>query len=110
MQIPGQYIGAWGGAITDVNRANNYNGEIILSADSVDTIYHMAMGQKKGRLTWQYEADGFLLFKETVGSWSGTLMLYMDVDRNLKCVWRYGSKFSSEVTMTHIPSADLNPI
>lgn len=105
MQIPSQYVGAWAGKIVDANRAKNYDGEIILSVDSIVTVYHMALGQKEGKLTRQYEADGFLVLKETVGSWSGTLMLYMDAPSNLKCVWRYGSKFSSEATMNRITSA-----
>lgn len=107
MRIPSQYIGTWGGKITDVNRVQSYNGEITLSADGVDTGYHMARGQKKGRLTWCCESDGFLVLKENVGSWRGTLMLYMDVGSNLRCVWRDGAEFSSEAAMTRAVPAEV---
>lgn len=108
MHIPTRYIGRWRGEIFDVTRTNKYDGEIVLGLGEVSTTYFMAQGKKEGKLDLQCEADGFLVVKETAGSFKGTLLLYLDADSNLKCVWRSGSKFNSEATMTRIEPAYSN--
>ena len=107
MQIPVQYRGRWSGEITDTTRKNPYQGQILLAADSVETTYFMARGKNEGKLTLLCEADGFLVLEETTASFTGTLLLYLDAGNLLKCVWRCGSKFNSEATMT--PMDALQP-
>ncbi len=108
MQIPPQYIGHWSGEITDYNRKKPYKGEIVLSGDEVDTTYFMAQGIQRGKPNLHYESDSFAIFQETVmsdtnpNSWSGTLLVYMDSDDTLKCVWRSGAGLSSEASMTRV--------
>ena len=106
MQIPEQYFGHWSGEITDEARVKKYQGEITIGADGMNATYHMSHGPRSGELTAQYEKDGFLLVKDYVTSWSGTLLLYVDADKNLKCVWRSGVSFSSEATMKRVKSAE----
>ena len=105
MKIPAQFYGHWSGEITDEARVRKYRGEITIDAEGMSATYHMSHGPKSGTLTAQHEKDGFLLVKDYVTSWSGTL-LYVAADKNLKCVWRSGASFSSEATMTRIAPAD----
>jgi hypothetical protein len=105
METPRKYVGSWHGEVFDVQRKNAYRGEIILTTDGIETTYHMAHGKQSGRLTLLHESDGFLMLREDVNSWSGTLLLYLDADKKLKCVWRRRSKFGSEATMTREDSA-----
>ena len=110
MQIPGQYIGSWCGDLWDTGRKKHYRGEVVLSADGAETTYHMARGIQRGRAVVLFESDGFLVLKEVVSSdrtaesWSGTLLLYLDAEGNLKCVWRVRSQFGSEATMSRVAS------
>src|SRR5438128_2072472 len=90
MQIPTQYRGVWSGNINDTNRKRTYRGFFVLDADGVETTYNMATEQRKGKISLECVSDGFIVLKETVASWSGTLLMYMDSEDNLKCVWRSG--------------------
>lgn len=104
MKIPTGYIGHWVGDVTiDVLRKKSYPSEIVITSEGVEsTTYHMKEGIQRGELTPLYDASGFLMLAETVGSFRGTLLIYSDVTGNLKCVWRTGLRFSSEATMTKV--------
>jgi hypothetical protein len=63
------------------------------------------LGMKTGERAFQIMADGFLLLAAALDSFRGTLLLYLDRDQNLRCVWRAGSDakgFSSEAAMTRV--------
>ena len=109
MHIPTQFLGRWSGTISDSTRKHPYQGEIVIGADGVDTTYFMAQGTKTGKLALHCESDGFLVLKEVTASFTGTLMLYLDASSSLKCVWRCGSRFNSEATMTRSDAADPQP-
>ena len=100
MSIPPQLFGRWRGTITDATRQNPYLGEIVIGEDAVEATYFMAQGTKAGKLALLCESDGFLVLKEATASFTGTLLLYLDADSQLKCVWRSGSKLNSEATLT----------
>lgn len=104
MPIPTQFRGLWQGMVIDFGRVKPYPGEIILDADRVATIYHMARGSKKGILTMPREQDGGLVLNEKVGSWSGTLTLRLN-DGCLVCEW-HGSGRDSEGIFTRVKSDD----
>lgn len=103
MKIPNDYIGYWRGEIADKNRGNNYDGEIVISKDSVKTTYFMKQGDQVATPTLLFQEDGFLILSNDVSGF--TLLIYLDALHNLKCVWRDRSTklgFSSEATMTRI--------
>ena len=110
MQIPVPYLGRWRGQVRDHTRAKPYEGEIVISETVVTTTYAMAHGKTDGDLTLLLVSDGFLVLKEVAASFAGTLLLYLGADRHLRCVWRCGSKFSSEANMDRVADveADLN--
>ncbi len=100
MLIPTRYVGSWHGEVHDTKLKNSYTSEIVVNTDGIGTGYHMARGLQQGVFAAQSESDGFLVLKETVNKWSGTLMLYLDAAGDMKCIWRSGSQFSGEATMT----------
>jgi hypothetical protein len=88
MRIPREYFGCWCGEITDSKRQIRYSGQITVSADGISTAYNQSHGLQTGDLTEQYLGDGILVYKEVAGSWCGTLLLCLDDNERLRCVWR----------------------
>lgn len=109
MHIPTQYLGRWSGKITDATLMKPYLGEIVIGVDDVDATYSMVHGTKIGKLSLHCESDGFLVLKEVTASFTGTLVLYLDASSSLKCVWRRGSRFNSEATMTRSDAVNPQP-
>jgi hypothetical protein len=110
--IPPQYLGRWSGDVSDVNRRTKYTCDIVVDVDRVHTTYDFQqLGPTRGRLTELCAEDGFLVWKEILPGpsgprFTGTLMLYLDVDGNLRCVWRDRRGFNSEAIMRRCESAD----
>jgi len=99
MQIPRHFLGRWRGQVVDLERAAPYSGEIEIGEDAVHTRYDLKQGIKAGELTLEYAAGGFIVLREDVGSFHGKLLLYMDNQNNLKCVWTHREKYQCEATM-----------
>ena len=66
----------------------------------MEATYFMTQGTKAGKLALLCESDGFFVLKEATASFTGTVLLYLDADSHLKCVWHCGSKLDSEATLT----------
>ncbi len=99
MKIPSQFIGNWIGPVFDLLPENSYKGEIVISQDTINTIYYQKQGTQYGLLEVGYNSAGFLVMSEKVGSFSGSLLLYLRSENELECIWTSRSKFQCQSTM-----------
>jgi hypothetical protein len=102
MQLPAKFIGHWEGMINhDVMRKNPYKATVVIKSDGIATTY----GNLQGVLSEEYTSNACLVFKELANSFKGTLMMYLDADSNLKCVWFEGTKFRCEAMLSRVEPA-----
>jgi hypothetical protein len=105
MQIPTQYIGRWIGEITDVT-VKPYKGMIVLTANSVSSTYYMAQKIRTGEISLLSASDASIVMKEDADSFNGTLVLSMNVDESLECVWRKGKRLTNKVSAQSVMRRD----